>query len=337
MDGGLDHVEADLVDRLDGTVRADLGSEEGSAQAVGGTLPFWLDPTHHARCCPRCGSEAVCRWGRASPPRGAPSGSQRWRCRSCGRTYSTRTGTVLAGIHAPQKFRFMLADMLGLAPSSCRQLAGSLELDKMTIWGWRMKACAALAKSGPATSPQGVAADILVVRESRKASRMWVNHAREPHRYPKPDRLRWLDYRKRGMTPPDWQPRYRVPVQLTVDERGRCSADIRPPAGAGLAVSNGAAHSVATSCQSDRVGACIGPRHSAMRASCRSDGQTGRVASFVPQRDLEGSQSSSMGVLRSRFRSFLAPFCGPATSHLPAYTAWFTARLAAGHASPQCL
>jgi hypothetical protein len=187
--------------------------------------------------------------------------------------------------------------------------------------------------SGPEASPQVVAAQTLVVRESRKASRMWVNHAREPHRYPKPDRLRWVDYRRRGMTPPDWQPRYRIPIQLTVHERGHCSADARPPAGACPTMSNGAVHSAATFGHFDG-GPCCGPRQTSVRASCRSASQTGLVASCVAHRDLEGSLWSAMGVHRSGLRSFLAPFCGPATRHLPAYTAWFTVRLAAGQASP---
>ncbi len=33
--------------------------------------------------------------------------------------------------------------------------------------------------------------------------------------------------------------------------------------------------------------------------------------------------------LHSRFETFMRPFCGPATKNLPAYLAWFIARLAA--------
>ena len=31
--------------------------------------------------------------------------------------------------------------------------------------------------------------------------------------------------------------------------------------------------------------------------------------------------------LHSRFKAFMRPFCGPATKYLPAYIAWFIARL----------
>ncbi len=31
--------------------------------------------------------------------------------------------------------------------------------------------------------------------------------------------------------------------------------------------------------------------------------------------------------VHSRFKAFMRPFCGPATNNLPAYIAWFIARL----------
>ena len=40
--------------------------------------------------CPHCGSALVARRGRTS------SGSQRWLCRGCGRTFTAATGGVLA-------------------------------------------------------------------------------------------------------------------------------------------------------------------------------------------------------------------------------------------------
>ncbi|MQM73883.1 MAG: IS1 family transposase [Pseudoramibacter sp. EUB1.1] len=46
-------------------------------------------PGEPARC-PRCGSPEVTRKGRSA------DGRQRWRCKSCGRTFSARTGSVRA-------------------------------------------------------------------------------------------------------------------------------------------------------------------------------------------------------------------------------------------------
>lgn len=45
--------------------------------------------------CPRCGSPGVTRKGRGA------DGRQRWRCKSCGRTFSARTGSVVATSKLP--------------------------------------------------------------------------------------------------------------------------------------------------------------------------------------------------------------------------------------------
>jgi hypothetical protein len=57
------------------------------------------------------------------------------------------------------------------------------------------------------------------LRESRKASREWVRHERDPARYPPPDRLRWHDYPRLRLVPP-YDPRFRVPVRLVADKGG---------------------------------------------------------------------------------------------------------------------
>ena len=86
-----------------------------------------------ARACPRCGGHAICRWG--SDRRGRP----RWCCRGCARTFCASTGTVIAGLRAPDAFGCVLKDMLGDVPSSCRKLAAELQVDKTTVWEWRRK------------------------------------------------------------------------------------------------------------------------------------------------------------------------------------------------------
>jgi hypothetical protein len=240
---------------------------------------------------------------------------------------------VLAGIHAPHKFRTMVADMLGSSPSSCRQLAKKLELGKMTIWAWRMKASAAFALAEPAMPLQPIALDRLVVRESRKASRMWANYAREPHRYPKPDRLRWLDYRRRGITRPDREPRYRIPVRLAVDERNVCAATVLPVE-TDTAIAWRSPPSPTCQWHAEKAAAAGEPTSRLVGSSNRSASPSDDPAASEPNRSRQDDHSGIMTEMRNGFRRFLALFCGPATSHLTAYAAWFSARLAADRAAP---
>ena len=56
--------------------------------------------------CRHCGATALQRWGATS------TGMRRWRCKACGRTFSSATGTALARLRRPEKFQQVLEDML---------------------------------------------------------------------------------------------------------------------------------------------------------------------------------------------------------------------------------
>lgn len=291
-------------------------------------------PAPAAARCPRCYSDAVCRWGKRQPAQRSANVLQRWRCRGCCRTFSATTGTILSGVHAPEKFRALLADMLGPAPSSCRDLASRLDLDKTTVWAWRMKAAAGFAARRPAIPREQLAVGEVVVRESRKASRLWVDHAREPHRYPQPDRLRWLDYRLRGIAPPDWLPQYRIPVRFLGYHDGTCCAALssghdtadrlpgmdRIPAAPSWLPPNEPPPS-GEACR----GAFGRPSRSASSQGPRGCRQRHRSRSPNPM-----SASVAAASAPTHFRSFIRLFRGPATKNLSAYAAWFTARLRVG-------
>ncbi len=78
--------------------------------------------------CPHCSHDRTTRWGSTR------TGVQRLRCRSCRRTFSSSTDTVVARIHSPARFHQVVADMFCDHPRSCRGLGRALGLDKMTIW-----------------------------------------------------------------------------------------------------------------------------------------------------------------------------------------------------------
>ncbi|MEY8843278.1 hypothetical protein AB9K41_29950 [Cribrihabitans sp. XS_ASV171] len=84
--------------------------------------------TKEERKCPHCGDERRQKWG------GTRTNVQRYRCGGCQKTYSGRTGSPAGHIHRPDLFLEVIRDMLGArAPSSLRQLANRLDLDKHTV------------------------------------------------------------------------------------------------------------------------------------------------------------------------------------------------------------
>jgi len=181
--------------------------------------------------CVHCGGSALVRWGSTR------TGLQRLCCKGCGRTFSAAAGTVVAGtvvarIRLPEKLQQALADMLAPVPSSCRRLAARLGVDKMTVWRWRMGILAALdgagAKCEAARLGGIVEADETYLRESRKGSREWVRHARDPRRFPAPPRPRWRDFRRLGLLLPAGPSRWQIPILTLADRAAARHAERLP-------------------------------------------------------------------------------------------------------------
>lgn len=166
-----------LLEALDDRLRA-LAMIEARSGAMAG--------------CRHCGGEHLRRWGRTG------CGVQRWRCLGCQRTMSSTTATSLSEVRKRDRFLLVLEDMLSPHPSSCRQLAERLSLDKMTVWRWRHRIIGLLNvdPANPADEPSTLAgiveADETFFRESRKGSREWKRHERDPEAHSKPDRRRLM-------------------------------------------------------------------------------------------------------------------------------------------------
>ena len=266
--------------------------------------------------CVHCGATALQRWGETR------TGLQRLRCTECRRTFCSATGTALARVRRPEKVQLVLADMLSRAPSSCRALAARLGVDKMTVWRWRKRILAALAGVGATLLHGIVEADEKFFRESRKGSREWVNHERNPVLFPRPDRPRWRDYRRLGLLRPAGVSKWQIPVLTLTDRAGARRADMLP---------NRRTQSLVAVL--DRY---VGPD-----AVLCSDGD-GAYDLFARARALPHYRLNpkagpkvirtafhlqTVNNLHSRFESFMKPFCGPATKNLPGYAAWFITRL----------
>jgi transposase-like protein len=268
--------------------------------------------------CLHCGAAALQRWGATR------TGLQRWRCKTCRRSFSSATGTALARVRRPEKFQQALADMLGPAPSSCRVLAGRLGVNRMTVWQWRMRILSALIETEAGTLGGIVEADEKFFRESRKGSREWVNHERDPARFPKPDRPRWRDYHRLGLLRPAGTSKYQIPVLTVVDRAGARRAEVLPDRRAESLLARLAAHvgRDAVLCSDGDGVYDLFARARAMPHYC--------LPKHGPRVIDTAFHIQTVNNLHSRFESFMKPFCGPATKYLPRYAAWFIARLIAG-------
>ena len=265
--------------------------------------------------CVHCGATTLQRWGATG------TGMRRWRCKACRRTFSSTTGTALARLRRPEAFQQVLEDMLGPAPSSCRVLGARLGLNRMTVWRWRMRILAALTGVGADGLGGIVEVDEKFFRESRKGSREWVNHQRDPARFPKPDRPRWRDYHHLGLSRPVGTSKYQVPVLTIVDRAGARRADVLPDRRAESLVARLEAH-----VGGDAVLCSDGDAAYELFARTRAIPHY-RLPKGGPRVIDTAFHIQTVNNLHGRFESFMRPFCGPATKNLPGYAAWLVARL----------
>ena len=139
----------------------------GDARLHVGTL---LDQAAQAQlCCPRCGAA---RWYR----HGRESGLQRYRCRACGKTFKSLTGTPLARLHHKERWLAYLDSML--ASHTVRAAASRVGVHRNTSFRWRHRFLA-LPRTDRAPLLHGIAeADEMFLLESQKGSRHLTRPAR---------------------------------------------------------------------------------------------------------------------------------------------------------------
>ncbi len=98
------------------------------------------------RRCPHCADTRIHRWGK-------PSGSQRYRCRSCGRTFNALTGTAVAGLRRPElwvDYRAAIVEQL-----SIRKAAKRCGIDPSTALRWRRRLATPAANEVAAPNAPG--------------------------------------------------------------------------------------------------------------------------------------------------------------------------------------
>lgn len=268
-----------------------------------------------ARECPHCGSGKRQKWGKTR------TNVQRYRCGSCKKTFSGRTGTRIARIHRPGLFFDVLKDMLGpRPPSSVRVLARRLGLNKHTVWRWRLIALSALSGISDTAFSGIVEADETYQKESRKGSREWVRHQRDPLNYPKPPRMRWYEYGKKGVPMLRGLSKWQLPILTVVDRSGaRCFERIP-----------NRNHSTIRRALSPMLApdaVLCTDAHPAYKALSKAQGFEHFIVRSKPgQKTMSASYHiQNVNSLHSRFKDFLRPFRGPASKNLAGYIQWFLA------------
>jgi hypothetical protein len=168
-----------------------------------------------------------------------------------------------------------------------------------------------------------VEADEAFQRESRKGSREWLRHERDPERFPAPPRPRWRDFRRLGLLLPVGLSKWQIPILTVTDRAGGQRAEQLPDRRAESLVA-----ALEARVRHDAVLCSDGD--GAYRIFARAHGIPHyRIDASNGPRVLHGAfHIQTVNSLHNRFKAFIKPFCGPATKNLPAYIAWFITRLA---------
>jgi len=228
-------------------------------------------------------------------------------------------------VHRPDLVIALARDMIGATqPMSCRRASEALGPSRHTIWRWRMAIIGALAPEPNGTLAGIVEADEAHQRESRKGSREWVRHQRDPANHPAPPRLRWQAYRRRSgsaTAPPGGWRAWEKKLLAATDRAGHRAFEAI--ADAGQAAISGALLPVmardAVLCTDgfatyERIAKDERIPHFALNAGRRS-GRTPR-----------SHHINTVNALIGRFRAFMQPFCGPSSKNLTAYGRWHATR-----------
>jgi len=272
--------------------------------------------TEQEHKCPFCDCEARQKWGTTK------TNVQRYRCSDCLKTYSGRTTSIIRYIHRPDLFLEVLRDMMGDSPPSpVRRLANALDLNKYTVWRWRMIILDGLSGSSSEAFAGIVEADETFQRESRKGSREWVKHLRDPANHPAPPRLRWYEYQNQGVPMMRGLSRWQLPILTLVDRNGARRAE-RIPDRKDKTIETALAPFVA----SDVV--LCSDKLSGYRNFAASRQIT--HVEIKPKKTSTGVSSAyhiqNTNSLHQLYKTFIRPFRGPATKYLDGYICWFIAR-----------
>jgi transposase-like protein len=247
--------------------------------------------------CPRCQGRQLYRHGEAN-------GLRRFRCRACGRTFNSLTGTPLARLRLKEKWLEFGACLLG--SQTVRQAAAQLDVNKNTTMRWRHRFLARTKSDRPACLSGIAEADETFLLESQKGAR----------KLDRPARKRGGHAAKRGIS--DEQ----VCI-LVARDRGGSTFDF--VTGRGPVTVTQLVEHLLPKLAADTL--LVTDANAAYRAFAR---QTGIAHAFINLRAGVRMKQHARGAIHvqnvngyhSRFHTWLRKFNGVATRYLANYLGW---------------
>ena len=292
----MDPIVSEMAAKLTTAEKKELVAELKAAIAA----EMAPEPGEPGRC-PLCGCPEFVRKGRGR------DGGQRWLCRGCARTFSAKTGSLLAASKLPASawmaFAECMADALPL-----RETAARCGTSLYTAWFMRMRVCEVVSRLLGPLRPGAFHLDGTLVGDSlsgnHKRSSL-LEMPREPFRNGRDGRRR-----RKGRS------KEHVVVECGVNELGDCFCEVcgRGSAGAG------------------ELALCL-DRHVPDGSRVVTDGHPsyGFAARRWPHEVVDPADPSTgdinmVNALHSRLKGFLAPFHGVSTRRLQRYLDWFCYR-----------
>jgi transposase-like protein len=248
----------------------------------------------HEDACPHCEYPLFAKWGYT------PAGEQRYRCKSCRKSFTGLTGTLFARIHD----KALLLDNARCMKEclSVRKTAAALGVHRNTAFRFRHLMMPTLAALQPTELPGVAEADEAFFRKSYKGLKKGM---------PRVSHKRGSPASKRGIS------NEQVAV-LTAISRGSRSSHITVLPSVPTAASIEAA--LAPVMRPDTV--LCSDSASSYKTAAKS---MGVVLRQIPRgsHKLGPYHIQNVNALHSRIKGWLRPFRGVATKNLPAYLAWF--------------
>ena len=243
--------------------------------------------------CPRCQGSSLYRHG-------VRNGLQRFRCRACGRTFNSLTGTPLARLRHKDKW-LDYADCL-LDSRSVRKAASRVEVAKNTSMRWRHRFLARTKDDRPPCLSGIAEADETFLLESHKGAR----------NLERPARKRGGSASKRGLS------HEQVCILVTRDRSGATHDFVT---GRGPLTARQLARHLPPVLATDTL--LVTDGNHAYRTFARQAGISHDYVNLRAGERVRGAiHVQNVNAYHSRFHTWLKIFNGVATRYLPNYLGW---------------